>query len=157
MKLTVYHRTLSKHPPVSIFSSIFCPSLSLSITVCFTLPSSVKAFVSYIIMSLVFDGFVFAATSIYSFMASKSCRPMHLLQAVRRDGILYFLVVFSSQLAWVLCLQYGRVSSSLPTYPCLLTIQSLAFDQTAAWAVSLFQYVGLTVTYFSLGGPTSCT
>jgi hypothetical protein len=103
---------------------------------CVILPSGMKVFVGYIIMGLVFDSFVFAATSAYSFMAFKSYRPMYLLQAIRRDGILYFFVVFSSQLAWVFCLQYGRVRSSLHTYSCLLTTQSPVCDQIAAWAVS---------------------
>jgi hypothetical protein len=139
MKLAVCHLTLSKHSPVSTLSSIFLPlAQPAHRTACAGtgLPGSTNAFVGYVVMSLIFDGFVFAATLVYSFMASKSCRPLHLLQIIWRDGALYFFVVFSGQLALVFCLQYGRVSAFLPTYSCLLTIQLPAFDQNAAWTVS---------------------
>jgi hypothetical protein len=78
-------------------------------TVCNLYPDLPKLDAAYLLMSLVFNSFVFAATLFYTFKALKSSNPKHLVQTVRRDGIFYFFVVFSSHLILFICIQYGRV------------------------------------------------
>lgn len=65
---------------------------------------------AYLGLSLTFDGIVFAAVLFYTFRASRSSNQKHLLDTLRRDSVIYFFVLFSSQFIWVLCVRYGRVS-----------------------------------------------
>jgi hypothetical protein len=46
----------------------------------------------------------------FALRASRSNRPSHLLQALLRDGVLYFLYIFCANLVWLLCIKYARVS-----------------------------------------------
>lgn len=66
--------------------------------------------VIFVYMCVAFDSAVFLATLVYAFKASQSYSPSHLLRAVARDGIIYFLYIFGMNLLWVLGTQYARVS-----------------------------------------------
>jgi len=86
--------------------------------ICNLYPDRPRLDAAYLLMSLVFNSFVFAATIFYTFKALKSSNPKHLVQTVRRDGIFYFFVVFSSHLMLFMCIQFGRPAiKALPAAP----------------------------------------
>ncbi|KAJ6608074.1 hypothetical protein B0H10DRAFT_1816632, partial [Mycena sp. CBHHK59/15] len=67
----------------------------------------VKAFLA---LSLAFDTLVFIAIVYVTVKSSRSYQFMPLMRIIQRDGIMYFLVLFSSNLVWVLLLIYAPVS-----------------------------------------------
>ncbi|EEB94300.1 hypothetical protein MPER_06903, partial [Moniliophthora perniciosa FA553] len=64
---------------------------------------------------LVFDGLAFIAILVVTLkMISNRDRHsslLYILKVIQRDGVLYFFVLFSSNFAWLLLLEYARVSS----------------------------------------------
>ncbi|KAJ7177495.1 hypothetical protein C8R43DRAFT_872502, partial [Mycena crocata] len=70
----------------------------------------VKGFLS---LSLAFDTLVFLTIVYVTVKSSKSYQFMPLMRIIQRDGILYFLVLFSSNLIWVLLLIYAPVCASM--------------------------------------------
>ncbi|KAJ7588777.1 hypothetical protein C8J56DRAFT_785163, partial [Mycena floridula] len=66
---------------------------------------------AFLCLSLAFDGLAFIAIiwlSI-SLMKRQQNQFTDVLGAIRRDGILYFFVLFGSNLVWLLLLLHGRV------------------------------------------------
>ncbi|KAJ8093245.1 hypothetical protein PM082_020731 [Marasmius tenuissimus] len=69
----------------------------------------VKAFLC---ISLAFDGVAFVAIAYYSFKIAREQgdQVTDLLRIIQRDGVVYFFVLFSSNLTWLLILFYARSS-----------------------------------------------
>ncbi|KAJ8093257.1 hypothetical protein PM082_020743 [Marasmius tenuissimus] len=67
---------------------------------------------AFLCISLAFDGIAFLAITYFSFVMAREqgYRVTHLLRIIQRDGIVYFFVLFSSNLVWVLILFYARSS-----------------------------------------------
>ncbi|EEB99225.1 hypothetical protein MPER_01136, partial [Moniliophthora perniciosa FA553] len=65
---------------------------------------------------LVFDGLAFIAILVVTLkMISKRDRHsslLYILKVIRRDGVLYFFVLFSSNFVWLLLIAYARPVSS---------------------------------------------
>ncbi|KAJ7037623.1 hypothetical protein C8F04DRAFT_1091909 [Mycena alexandri] len=64
----------------------------------------VKGFLS---LSLAFDTLVFLTTVYVTVKSARSYHFIPLMKVIQRDGIMYFLVLFSSNLIWVLLLIYA--------------------------------------------------
>ncbi|RDB18386.1 hypothetical protein Hypma_000338 [Hypsizygus marmoreus] len=64
--------------------------------------------VTYLSLGLSFDAFVLAATLITTISAARGHQAKRWIWVVQRDGVLYFLAIFSSTLIWLLFNQYGR-------------------------------------------------
>jgi hypothetical protein len=92
-------------------SALFNLIALFSALACNLVPDKAQLDAAYITMSLSFDSVVFALILFYTFKASQSSNPKHLLEILRRDSAFYFFVLFSSQLVWVLCIFYARVSA----------------------------------------------
>lgn len=90
----------------------------------------------YVYMSLVFDAVVFFATLGYTIKDLRAHRSSHLLHTLMRDGTLYFLLIFSGNFVWVLCLKYGRVCSAPLFHETRLTCSRLARNPVASGGVS---------------------
>ncbi|KAG6855932.1 hypothetical protein H0H87_009308 [Tephrocybe sp. NHM501043] len=69
----------------------------------------------YLSLALSFDAFVFIATLITTFAAARQYRAKPWLRVIQRDGIIYFMAIFSSTLIWLLLGQVARVSVSRRT------------------------------------------
>jgi hypothetical protein len=79
--------------------------------VCILYPRNNPANIAWLCLQLIVDISVFVLTLIYTYRALQSRTPSRLLQAVLRDGTLYFLYIFSSNLIWVIFVLHMRVSS----------------------------------------------
>jgi hypothetical protein len=66
--------------------------------------------VAILAVNLFIAGMVFIATLVYSIGATRSSNHSHLLQALVRDGTLYFFFFFSTNLLWLLFIVFARVS-----------------------------------------------
>ncbi|KAJ7085874.1 hypothetical protein C8R44DRAFT_651090, partial [Mycena epipterygia] len=67
---------------------------------------------------------VFMATIYVTVKSSRSYHLILLLQVIQLDGIMYFMVLFSSNLAWVLLLIYAPVSLIVHIIPFLIIISA---------------------------------
>jgi len=63
---------------------------------------------SYLAVSITFDGIVLCLTLAVTVSTSKNRPTMPLLRTIRRDGLIYFFVIFSGNLAWMLLALYAR-------------------------------------------------
>ncbi|KAJ7237578.1 hypothetical protein C8J57DRAFT_1180552 [Mycena rebaudengoi] len=70
----------------------------------------VKAFLC---LCLAFDTLAFMVIIFVTVRSSRAYQFMPLMQVIQRDGIVYFFVLFSSNLVWLLLLLYARVRPSL--------------------------------------------
>ncbi|KAG6910724.1 hypothetical protein DXG01_008255 [Tephrocybe rancida] len=78
--------------------------------VCVLIPvaSTLKYDTIYLSLALSFDAFVFIATLIATFAAARQYRAKPWLRVIQRDGIIYFMAIFSSTLIWLLLGQVAR-------------------------------------------------
>ncbi|KAF9462318.1 hypothetical protein BDZ94DRAFT_1261590 [Collybia nuda] len=65
----------------------------------------VEAFLS---ISLAFDGIAFLIIIGATVKSSSSYKFMPMMRIIRRDGIMYFFVLFSSNLVWIILLLHAR-------------------------------------------------
>ncbi|KAJ8093237.1 hypothetical protein PM082_020723 [Marasmius tenuissimus] len=67
---------------------------------------------AFLCISLAFDGIAFLAIAYYSFKIAREQghQVTDLLRIILRDGVVYFFVLFSSNLVWLLILLYARSS-----------------------------------------------
>ncbi|KAG6860722.1 hypothetical protein C0995_008165 [Termitomyces sp. Mi166 len=68
---------------------------------------------AYLALALSFDAFVFIATIIATFNAARQFHAKPWLRVIQRDGILYFMAIFSSTLLWVLFGGLARNAGSI--------------------------------------------
>ncbi|ESK95415.1 hypothetical protein Moror_3853 [Moniliophthora roreri MCA 2997] len=65
---------------------------------------------AYLCLTLVFDGLAFIAILVVTLkmIPKRGTHVLYILKVIQRDGILYFFVLFSSNLVWVLLLLRAR-------------------------------------------------
>ncbi|KAA1478068.1 hypothetical protein DENSPDRAFT_787576, partial [Dentipellis sp. KUC8613] len=63
--------------------------------------------------ALGFDSIVFLIIIITTTKTMRGVRVGHIVRVIYRDGVMYFFVLFTSNLFWVLLVFYARVSSTL--------------------------------------------
>ncbi|KAK1218622.1 hypothetical protein PQX77_012620 [Marasmius sp. AFHP31] len=67
---------------------------------------------AFLCLGLIFNGMAFLAIAYFSFsmVQVQGYQINHLLRVIQRDGVVYFFVLFSSNLLWLLLLIYARSS-----------------------------------------------
>ncbi|EIM90616.1 uncharacterized protein STEHIDRAFT_48973 [Stereum hirsutum FP-91666 SS1] len=67
---------------------------------------------AYLFLSLAFDIVIFLTIIYTTFRAARHFTLTRIMHVIRRDGIIYFFTLFSSNLVWALLLLHARVCSS---------------------------------------------
>lgn len=94
-----------------------------------------KPDIAFMSITVAFDMFVFVSTLFYAFRASQSSSPRNLLQAILRDGVIYFFYIFSQNLLLILFIIYARVSSY--TLCCAYRLTCIFLASTKGFANSV--------------------
>ncbi|KAG5721036.1 hypothetical protein E4T56_gene1014, partial [Termitomyces sp. T112] len=78
--------------------------------VCVLQPATqtMKYYTVYLALALSFDTLVFVATLFTTIAATRQYRAKPWLRVIQRDGIIYFMAIFSSTLIWLLLNEVGR-------------------------------------------------
>lgn len=100
------------------------------------LSSNRRTELAYLAISLTYDTVTFSITLLYTLRSTVDFRVSTVLKAILRDGTIYFLVIFSSNLVWLLSIIYFRVSyfvlvdceDESPDFSCLFS---------RAWSLSM--------------------
>ncbi|KAA1477974.1 hypothetical protein DENSPDRAFT_787417, partial [Dentipellis sp. KUC8613] len=66
---------------------------------------------AFLCISLAFDIVVFLIITIGTTQAIRNTHIKRMLRVIQQDGIIYFFVMFSSNLVWLLLVLHARVSS----------------------------------------------
>ncbi|KAF9462324.1 hypothetical protein BDZ94DRAFT_1309791 [Collybia nuda] len=87
----------------------------------------VKAFIS---LTLAFDGMAFLIILLVNFRSSSSYN-MPMMKVIQRDGTVYFLVIFSSNLVWLVLLLHARLALKfIQNQPAMMYVQTLTLGET---------------------------
>lgn len=88
---------------------MFCPSFKHPLFSSY--PYSVPFVEAFLSLSLTFDGIAFLVILAVTFSSSQSYNFMPVMKIIKRDGVMYFFVLFSSSLVWLVLLLRARVMS----------------------------------------------
>lgn len=69
-----------------------------------------KAGETFLSLLIVYDGLAVMAIVYHVVRQAKGMNVVPILQLIQRDGLLYFSVMFSSNLVWLMMALYARVS-----------------------------------------------
>ncbi|KAF7422296.1 hypothetical protein PC9H_010452 [Pleurotus ostreatus] len=84
---------------------------------------------AYLCLSLAFDSLAFMSILYAGFVASRHHHIGVVLRVVYRDGIVYFFVLFSSNLVWLLLLLYARTGLKLMHNQAAMVISSIMINR----------------------------
>jgi len=107
---------------------------------------------AYLAVSIAFDSIVFAITLIFTVKEHRLRPNSILLQTIQRDGTLYFCVILTGNLTWMLLALYARPSlkfmnaqpsmilTSIMINRLTLSLRRASHDQNIAWGWQTFQW-----------------
>ncbi|KAJ3517450.1 hypothetical protein NLJ89_g509 [Agrocybe chaxingu] len=148
-----YHGASSSFPLVCIFISVL---------------GIAKWVEAWLCLSLAFDGLVFLAIIFITVRSARQHGFVPMMRIIQRDGIVYFFVLFSSNLVWLMLLLHARpalkflhnqpamVVSTIMINRITLNLKK-ARDKRSAWGVQTFEtlYSDGSTKYNSSAGSRS--